>query len=479
MNEEQRRQWTLRDIDAALVADGWPPTSPWWWNVLEEFEESIKRHFVIRGGRRGGKSSTICGRVAVRELLSDRHVVPPGDVGYFAILSADKDQAQERLDTCSKALTSLGIPEGKGQGTHRKTANEITLNDRNVGIKAFAATLKAVVSFTCIGFICDEMARWKDNESGTNPAKQILTSLRATMLTMPSAKGWYVSAPWSTLDEHHEMVTKGTNDSQSVFIGTSTEMNPTLTDKMIEDLEPDEPSRMREYYVVPMASDETKFFAASHVDDAAKVVFAPYMTPDRTASGGDFAFRRNSSTIVVLEKIAQRFRVKRDEERIPGIKALVPSETITDLVGIAEKEGADSIACDLHYIESVREHVDDLSLELLEFPSDSDHIAKAYIRTRVLISQGRCDLSKASPKLLKQLKETTSQPTQTGLTIRNKTIDGAHGDLVSAFVCAVWAMDQEVLAKNPTTGPRRFPRGASSPQPGSDLTDYPPENTDN
>jgi hypothetical protein len=458
---------SIRQIDDALFDAKWPRISPWWWNVVDTVYASMVRNIVVRGGRRGGKSSTLCGKIAVHEVLSDQHVIPPGDVGYFAILSADKDQAKERLETCHEALKALGI-------AHRKTATEITLTDRNVGIKAFAATLQAVVSFTCIGFLADEMARWRDKDTGENPAKQIITSLRATMLTQPHARGWYVSAPWSTLDEHHRMVMEGTNESQLVFVGTTPEMNPTVTDAMIRALEPDEPSRLREYYVQPMSSDETKFFAAAFID-AAAIASGMARLVERTTSGADFAFRRNSSALAVLDVDGNRLSVRRTEERIPGLQPLRPSATIGELAGIAHREGADAVAADLHYIETVREVVDELDLPLLEFPSDSDEIAKAYIRLRVLLAEGRIDLSRADARLLAQLKETTSQPTQAGLTIKNKTTaEGSHGDLVSALVAAVWAADQPVPPKRMTTNQRRFSRGSTAPDP-SELTDLPPE----
>jgi hypothetical protein len=471
---------SIEQIDVALGAEGWPRLSPWWKETIEAAYATAIRNIVIRGGRRGGKSSSICGKVVTHEVLSDKHQIPPGDVGYFAIVSADKDQAQERLDTCHKALKALGI-------AHRKTANEITLTDRNVGIKCFAATLQAVVGFTCIGFLADEVARWRDRDTGENPAKQIITSLRACMATIPHARGWYVSSPWSTLDEHHRMVEEGTTEAQLVFTAPTWVMNPTLTEEETHRLEPDLPSWSREYGAIPMPSDETKFFAAEFIDLAAKMIeisnavldatharFGTRPVADRTVAGADFAFRRNSSALAVLDAVGARFVVKRTEERIPGLRALVPSKTIGELVGIAVDAGADAVACDLHYIETVREVTDGLALPLLEFPSDSDGIVKAYIRTRVLLAEGRLDLSRAMPKLLQQLKETVSKPTQTGMTISNPLAAGAHGDLVSALVCAVWAADQPPPMRDPLIGSRRFGRDGSRHEP-AELTDLPPE----
>jgi hypothetical protein len=444
----------LRAIDRALVAKKWVPISPGWWRILERCYRSKKRNMVGRGGRRAGKSSTVVGRVAVFEMLSTKHVVPPGDIGWFIIISADKTQAKNRLKTAHKALTDLDI-------THRATTEEITLGDRPIGMKAIAATLEAVVSDTCIGCLCDEMARWRDKDSGANPAKDILTSLKPSMATMPNAIAWYISAPWSTLDEHHKMFEAGNDETQEVFFGATWDLNPTITEEDTRKLERDKVSRDREYGAIPMSSDESKFFAAAFVEAAKTARYWP--TRGERVGGGDFAFKVNSSALVVMDKNAdERMTLRACEERVPGEKPLRPSVTIKDLIGIAAKHGCGGVACDLHYIESVREVTDDFTLALLSFPNDNEGIAQAYIRARVLLSDGLIDLSGAPDLLIEQLKETTSKPTVTGLTITNPVREGRHGDLVSAFVCAVWAAEQTIdIGDDAMVGSRRFARGGA------------------
>lgn len=445
----------LRAIDRALVAKGWVPISPGWWRILERCYRSKKRNMVGRGGRRAGKSSTIIGRVAVFEMLSAKHVVPPGDIGWFIVISADKTQAKNRIKTARKSLDDLEIP-------HRATTEEITLADRAIGMKAIAATLEAVVSDTCIGCLCDEMARWRDKDSGANPAKDILTSLKPSMATMPNAIAWYISAPWSTIDEHHKMFEAGGDESQEVFFGTTWDLNPTITEADTHKLERDKVSRDREYGAIPMSSDESKFFAGAFVDAAKIPRF--WTTQGERMGGGDFAFKRNSSALVVMDKNGgERMTLRACEERVPSDKPLRPSVTIKDLIGVAAAHGCGGVACDLHYIESVREVTDDLSIALLDFPNDNEGIAQAYVRTRILLSDGLIDLSGAPELLIEQLKETTSKPTVTGMTITNPVKDGRHGDLVSALVCAVWASERTInLGSDSFVGSRRFSRGADS-----------------
>ncbi len=483
---EDPRIEKIREIDTALAEKGWPRISPWWWNVIETFYESGVLGCVIQGGRRGGKSATIAAKVAVAELLTTvgegeekrpLHDVPPGDIGYFGMVSAEKGQAKARLSTAKKALRALGY------NFDVANTEELILQDTRLGIKAVTASKEGVVSFTCIGFLADEMALWSDDR-GDNPASEVVESLKPTMATMPNARGWYVSAPWAELGLHYEMMEEGDNESQLTFQGATWEMNPTLTEEATHKLERDFISWQRAYAAIPLKSDESKFFASEFIDFAAglldmmetvSLAISPLPTfqyVDRIAAGGDFAFRRNSSAMVALAQSDERLRIEAAEERVPGVRALKPSKTIKELSDIAIKRGADSIACDLHYIETVRETTEDMEIELLEYPSNEN--AKWFVRLRVLLSEGLLDLRGAPPKLISQLKGVTGKPLDGGgMRIQLKEVEGAHGDMVSALVCAVWAMEQPKPEKRPWAGERRFSRGGDDDR--KTLRDYPPE----
>ena len=464
----------IRDVDRILATKKWPEISPWWWHVIDEVEASGVRNVVVRGGRRGGKSSTLVkiATAAVRRTKKNEigedvpyYYVPPGDVGYFAIISADKDQAKKRLDSCSLALHAMGI-------NHRKTAEEITFDDVNLGIKCFAASMSAVVSFTCIGALCDEVTRWKDKDTGANPAREIIASLRPTSATIKNAVLWFVSSPFSTLDIHYEMFEQGDSEAQRVFYAPTWVMNPTLTERDTRLLEPDERTWEREYKGIPMASDETRFFSAEFIDAATKIVLGG--DPIRTTSGGDFAFRRDAAAMVALGDYGKAFGVRATEERIPGARALKPSATITDLAHHAIAAGADSIACDLHYIETVREHVEDLPIELLEYPTNEKE--KYYVKLRVLLGDSKVSLAGVPAKFIQQLKAVTCKPLENGtLKIEVKRKEGlSHGDMVDGLVCALWAHSQPVPERKMLVGERRFAadRHAKVKNPNSTMTEY-------
>lgn len=450
-------------MNQRLEDAGMVPLSPWWRATITEAFLSGVPNIVIEGGRRGGKSTSTC-RVAVFQVLYGDHFVPDGDTGWFAIISAERSQAKERLDTCSTILEKLGV-------LHKPTADRIVITDdrpelelaRRRGLRTFTASIRGVVSFTCIGGMCDEQARWRDDDSGANPAKQVLSSLTPTMATMPNAQTWNISSPWATTGVHYDMMQVGNTDTQRVFHGTTWEMNPTISEARTRELEADEISWLREYAAVAMTTDETKFFSLSAIEEARKP--RPIISPaDRITAGGDFAFRRDAAAVVALEARGTSYRLVYDEERRPKQgEPLRVSATIKQMAKPLESLGADSIACDLHYIESVREHLEDFEMSLLEFPSSVDGIAKAYVSFRVDLSEGKVDLSLASPQLIEQLKNTTSTAGDGAtLHIKNKRTLGSHGDIVSALIAARWAAGREPPGDNLGTGARRFGRGGAS-----------------
>jgi len=266
----EKLQW----INSELEAAGWPAMSPWWekrlarlytsnWIARDRlFHPEIQRRSAVwRVARRGGKSSTIC-RVAVFECVFGEHEVPPGDIGIYAVISAERPQAKERVNTIKKICDVLRV-DGK------EYAESFEFKKIPRAIRCFTASITSVVSFTCIGAMCDEEAIWRDTETGTNPAKEVLASLRPTMATMRNAVAHHVSAPWSTLDEHAKAFDRGTTADQIVFGPAATwEANPTLTEAETHILEPDETMWLRAYCAVPLASDETKFFNAALIDRA-------------------------------------------------------------------------------------------------------------------------------------------------------------------------------------------------------------------
>jgi hypothetical protein len=236
----------LLALDDALVAAGFPVMSPWWRSTLASFYESGKRQLVLRVGRRGGKSSTLC-RVAVVEALYGEHVITPGDVGIIGIVSVSRDEASQRLRTIKAILGALGV-------AYRPIEGGIELEHKPVAFKVFAASVAGVVGGTWITAICDEVARWRDSDTGANPAKEVLASLRPTMATQPNARIFLSSSPLGPDDAHATAFDASETAFQSTAYAPTWEAHPAITEDATHALEPDIRVWRREYKAEPQSA---------------------------------------------------------------------------------------------------------------------------------------------------------------------------------------------------------------------------------
>lgn len=439
---------SLMEQDAALVGAGFPPMSPWWRAVLRAHLQSGKRRLVIRVGRRGGKSTMAC-RLAVNELLNGRYSIPPGDLGVYAIVSTKKGDARERLNTIEDILKALGV-------SYARQGDSIFVEGRPLAFRVYAANYRTAVGFTCIGLLCDEVARWLDDDTGANPATEVLRSMRPAMATQPNAREYLISSPWSSLDAHYEAFELGQTLEQNTAAATSWEANPTLTEARCRELEPDDATFRREYGAEPMSALASSIFDFHAIDEA--VARCGYVLPRRPApgdtitAGADFGFRRDSSACVVCHRNADLVQVADLLELSPGAAGpLRPSETVAAFAAQLKPHGAVAVMADAHYRESITEHLVSHGLSYTSAPTD---VPKTYVKLRTLLHQGRLVLPD-HPKLIRDMKEIQSAPTPSGRLriILPKRTGGGHADLVSALVLAAWQKGGHVV-QEPTTLPK-------------------------
>jgi hypothetical protein len=233
----------FRSLDRALTAKGFPEVSAWWMSAIERIYQSGRRSAVLRVGRRGGKSSTLS-RVAVCEALYGGHVIPPGDIGVVAIVSVNKTEAAERIRLVKAILDALGVK-------YRPIDAGIELVDRPIAFRVYAATVSGVSGFTSIVAFCDEVSKWRDADTGSNPAREVLASLRPTLAGQPNAKIFLSSSPVGTDDAHARAFASGETDFQTVHFAETWIARPSLTEAECAELEPDEETRAREYGAKP------------------------------------------------------------------------------------------------------------------------------------------------------------------------------------------------------------------------------------
>lgn len=267
-----RQFWKM---DKALVAQGFPATSVWWKAEITRFLHALARgarRWVIRAGRRAGKSTTLC-RLAVAWAWFGTWHVPTGDTAMVPFISISKDESAGRLRTIAAIAKALGLE-------HEQRGEEIELiGERHVFFKTFAATTSAVVGFTSIAVFGDEVARWEARDTAANPAREVLGSLTPTLATQAHGFAVLCSSPWSVDDYHAELFALGDNEHQATSFAPTWVANPTISEERTHELEPDQRTWQREYGAEPGAT----VTAALDAEDVA-ACFGRSFFPERSNS---------------------------------------------------------------------------------------------------------------------------------------------------------------------------------------------------
>lgn len=230
------------------------------------------------------------------EGLYGEHRVPLGDKGVVAFISTTLKEAKERLDTVEELLDVLQVK-------YKRTSAEISLEDRPIVWRTYAASIAGVSGFTCICAVCDEVAKWKDADTGANPASEVLASLRPTMATMSNARLFLSSSPMGTLDAHATAFEAGNTEHQRVAFAPTWVAHPALTESLTRLLEPNEDVWRREYGAIPFEGSDAGIYAPVLLDAATREVaelkperyhsYAAWMDPGMRSNAWTFGVATN------------------------------------------------------------------------------------------------------------------------------------------------------------------------------------------
>lgn len=237
-------------LDRALVARGFPATSQWWMGTLKMFFASGCRKLVLRVGRRGGKSSTLC-RVAVCLALYGEHIVNPGDIGVCAFVSVSRDEASQRIRTIAAILRTIGV-------STKPTENGIEMTDRPICWKVFAASVASVSGFTAIAVFMDECAKMRTGD-GVNCSEEVRASVEPTMATQPNARIFLSSSPFGPSDMHARAFDEADGVDSLAAHAATWQANPSVSEEQTHRLERDPRIHAREYAAIPQQAAMAAF----------------------------------------------------------------------------------------------------------------------------------------------------------------------------------------------------------------------------
>ena len=433
----------LRYFDAlnlALTAKGFPEVSPWWRATIRRWYSKGRRRLVGRVGRRGGKSSTLC-RLGVVEALYGQHNVPPGDVGVVAIVSARRPDALERLRTIKAILDAIGVK-------YHERGDSIELVGRPVVFTVFTASIAGVSGFTSIFVLLDEVAKWRDNDTGANPAAVVISSISPTMATQPNARMVLSSSPMGHLDAHADAYALGETPNQCTAYAPSWEANPTLTEEGTRADEPDEMVWLREYKAIPQAEGETSLLTDAALTRLTRAgADLPYCPRHRYVATMDPATRGNAWTLAITTLSDDRIRRVALVRQWVGSrsKPLVAGEVFREMGPILAKYKLRHVHSDQWSEDTLREIASQHGVYLMvDLPWSAATKADAYDGLRTLVRESRVDLPN-DVQVKTDLLGIREKLTRNGITYDLASAGGRHSDYAPTIAMGT------MLAKVPPT----------------------------
>ena len=222
--------------------------------------------FVAVVGRRGGKSRATAAVAAYLSGLCDhRDVLAPGERGVLLCVAPDQRQAKITLDYCTAALEGSPILR---QLIANRTADTLSLTN-GIDVEVRAASFRRLRGPTYVAVIADEAAFWYVDEGGSaNPDSEILSAVRPGLATTGGMLA-IISSPYARRGEVWEAYRTNYGPTGDPLIlvaqGTSRELNPTLSQSVVDRALERDPAAATAEYLAEFRRDIETFVSREAV----------------------------------------------------------------------------------------------------------------------------------------------------------------------------------------------------------------------
>lgn len=395
-------------------------------------------------GARGGKTYLLGAiRTLHLALTVPLESMAAGQKATGLIVAPDMRLAQECLDYVKGVLDEY--PWGSWELRAMRTTERVVLErgQHRVAITCLPATKggKALRGRSLTSAFLDECAFFQDASYKVNDV-EVYRAVSPRVL--PGGQVIMASTPWAELGLLYDMFSQNRPEPKTAIAIRASTLTlrgaEWVREIVAREIERDPVNAEREYGAEFMGAGTEQFFPPSAIEAAA----VDGLERDRKLpgyAGGDLAFVRDSAALALCQHSYEAIEVTKLVELVPGKDPLRPSEVVRRFMSEIREHGADGMAADSHYRETVREHFeqDGERLRFKLLPEGLDGKAQQYLLARHLLVEGRLRIPN-DQRLIAQLKSITKRATSGGrLTISAPhRANAGHGDLVSAIVAAVW-----------------------------------------
>lgn len=416
-------------------------------NGVDFVPESARRIIVLRLGRGSGKTTLSAAFSIYNILTCDVTECGPGDVPTAMVIAPDKPTAKLTIRMCREMIR---LHPSLNKLVEAAEDEKITLrrpDGKQVAIEAFAASRggASVRGRSITSFLLDEAEFFRSDEANAVNDRAVYGALVPRL--MSKGKGIFLSTPWPVETLMGELFEQnyGQPLTATAVKATTVQMRPEKRALVEAELLRDKDNAEREFFCEVEYMRDGGFFDASALHGSLDED-SPYPLPRNPlwpcAAGVDFAFKSDSSALVIVQYDGKYYRTCRMVELRPKKgQPLKPSAVVKEFAEICKSYGISGVICDGHYREAIREHLSEFGLHIIDAPEGVKGKMEVYTRTKGVLHEGLCRLpdNKEGRRLVEQGKTIVARPAAGGaLTIKAPRRTGmAHGDLVSAWTLAV------------------------------------------
>lgn len=407
---------------------------------------------MLKGARVGG---TMLWAIYLlwRALTAEVHGLGPGEEAFSLIVCPDLKLARQAFRYCCGVLDDN--PELLRRQTARRADSlSVTGRDgRTITIECLPASARgrATRGRTLLDAVMDEACFLRDPDTGLVNDAEIYRSI--VVRIRPGGMLAIVSTPWTEQGLLWDLFRRNWGAPGTALAVRAPTLlmrsDANIVTAVAGERERDPDNAAREYDCVPLSGSETSYFdgrAITAAVDSSLILPRVPLAHEIREAAGDFAFVRDSSALCVIHRDHVCYRVGALLEIRPTMAPLAPSAVVARFAAELKPHGCDYLTADSHYRESVNEHLLTHGLSLVLAPEGSKGKADTYAVARGVLHTGLCRLPDDS-RFLGQLRDITATATAGGqLSIRQpRHTAGGHGDLVSAWVLAIWQASRRTV----------------------------------
>lgn len=418
--------------------------------TLAELPRRRLNSVVVRAGGRGGKTSRMLAPKAIHAAFTvDLPTLSRGEHAVALIVSSELVFAHQALSFAkgyiegSPDLAECLVGEiGTEKLTIRRPHDGKLVDIR---VRAAGKGGKGGRSATLVFAGLDE-ACFFDSEGSAVSDKEIDRAVMQRLV--PGAQRWMVSTPWVEGEGQLEALFAdfGQHEHNLCVQAPTRALNPTWDpDRAIEtplrELDPD--NAAREIDAIPLTAGIATWFSKDALDAAVDEEL-PQLGVRREHceyfATGDFAFKRNSSTLAIIERDGSSLRLVALVERKPRPGTpLKPSDVCAEFAEQLGRFGLRDVMCDSHERENVSDELAAFGISVSALPEGQAGKLLQYKTARTALHEGRVRFP-TNRRALAQMKAVRSKPLPGGgvSIFSPKSTTGEHGDLASAIVGALW-----------------------------------------